>query len=182
MDRATLSPRDFSAINAAVPALRSLFSTETLSTIIILQQSSVSSRKISKKKAMKSLRRGTNLFGLRSTYPRSFSAAANGSPLSSVVRRQLPSSGANSPAIRPLANRTSILFQQNNVARRNATTATASGVNLKRTQLYNLHVDRGAKMVPFAGFSMPLQYSDLSHVESHNWTREKASLFDVSHM
>lgn len=37
-------------------------------------------------------------------------------------------------------------------------------------------------MVPFAGFDMPLQYSDLSHVESHKWTREKASLFDVSHM
>lgn len=37
-------------------------------------------------------------------------------------------------------------------------------------------------MVPFAGFSMPLQYADLSHVESHKWTREKASLFDVSHM
>lgn len=37
-------------------------------------------------------------------------------------------------------------------------------------------------MVPFAGFDMPLQYSDLSHTESHHWTREKASLFDVSHM
>lgn len=37
-------------------------------------------------------------------------------------------------------------------------------------------------MVPFAGFSMPLQYKDLSHLESHHWTREKASLFDVSHM
>lgn len=37
-------------------------------------------------------------------------------------------------------------------------------------------------MVPFAGYSMPLQYKDLSHVESHHWTREKASLFDVSHM
>lgn len=37
-------------------------------------------------------------------------------------------------------------------------------------------------MVPFAGFLMPLQYADLSHMLSHNWTREKASLFDVSHM
>jgi aminomethyltransferase len=45
-----------------------------------------------------------------------------------------------------------------------------------------LHVEHGAKMVPFAGFDMPLQYADLSHVESHMWTREKASLFDVSHM
>lgn len=50
------------------------------------------------------------------------------------------------------------------------------------TQLHELHLARGAKMVPFAGYSMPLQYKDLSHVESHHWTRQKASLFDVSHM
>lgn len=37
-------------------------------------------------------------------------------------------------------------------------------------------------MVPFAGYSMPVQYSDLSVGESHAWTREKASLFDVGHM
>lgn len=37
-------------------------------------------------------------------------------------------------------------------------------------------------MVPFAEYSMPVQYSDLSLVESHKWTREKASLFDVGHM
>ncbi len=37
-------------------------------------------------------------------------------------------------------------------------------------------------MVPFGGFSMPVQYSDLSVGESHKWTREKASLFDVGHM
>ncbi|MCJ1438814.1 Aminomethyltransferase, mitochondrial [Xylographa pallens] len=37
-------------------------------------------------------------------------------------------------------------------------------------------------MVPFAGYSMPVQYSDLSVGDSHKWTREKASLFDVGHM
>ena len=37
-------------------------------------------------------------------------------------------------------------------------------------------------MVPFAGYSMPVSYSDLSISESHRWTREKASLFDVGHM
>ncbi|KAH0544994.1 hypothetical protein FGG08_000920 [Glutinoglossum americanum] len=37
-------------------------------------------------------------------------------------------------------------------------------------------------MVSFAGYSMPLQYGDLGLGESHNWTRQKASLFDVSHM
>ncbi|OQO04961.1 hypothetical protein B0A48_07979 [Cryoendolithus antarcticus] len=37
-------------------------------------------------------------------------------------------------------------------------------------------------MVPFGGYSMPVQYSDLGVGESHHWTREKASLFDVGHM
>ncbi|KXL46257.1 hypothetical protein M433DRAFT_143301 [Acidomyces richmondensis BFW] len=37
-------------------------------------------------------------------------------------------------------------------------------------------------MVPFGGYKMPVQYSDLTIAESHNWTREKASLFDVGHM
>ena len=37
-------------------------------------------------------------------------------------------------------------------------------------------------MVPFGGYSMPLQYADLTISESHHWTRNKASLFDVGHM
>lgn len=40
----------------------------------------------------------------------------------------------------------------------------------------------GAKMVPFGGFHMPVQYSGLSVSESHKFTRTNASLFDVSHM
>ncbi|KAF2869666.1 hypothetical protein BDV95DRAFT_608502 [Massariosphaeria phaeospora] len=51
-----------------------------------------------------------------------------------------------------------------------------------RTGLYELHARHGAKFVPFGGYSMPVQYSDLSIGESHKWTREKASLFDVGHM
>ena len=51
-----------------------------------------------------------------------------------------------------------------------------------RTALYDLHIDKGGKMVPFGGFSMPVQYSDLSVGDSHRWTREKCSLFDVGHM
>lgn len=54
--------------------------------------------------------------------------------------------------------------------------------NPGRTALYDLHLEHGAKMVPFGGYTMPVQYSDLSIVESHNWTREKCSLFDVGHM
>ncbi|KAF2762020.1 glycine cleavage system T protein [Pseudovirgaria hyperparasitica] len=51
-----------------------------------------------------------------------------------------------------------------------------------KTPLYDLHASYGAKFVPFGGYVMPVQYSDLSVGESHKWTREKASIFDVSHM
>ncbi len=42
------------------------------------------------------------------------------------------------------------------------------------------HRAKGARMVPFAGYEMPIQYEGI--VAEHNWTRESASLFDVSHM
>lgn len=60
----------------------------------------------------------------------------------------------------------------------------ASGVaaSLQKTGLYDTHVSHGAKMVPFAGYLMPVQYSDQAVSESHRWTREKSSIFDVSHM
>lgn len=51
-----------------------------------------------------------------------------------------------------------------------------------KTGLYELHSKYGAKFVPFGGYAMPVQYSDMSIIDSHNWTREKASLFDVGHM
>ncbi|KAK3113626.1 Aminomethyltransferase, mitochondrial [Teratosphaeriaceae sp. CCFEE 6253] len=52
----------------------------------------------------------------------------------------------------------------------------------RKTALHPLHVAQEATMVPFGNFSMPLQYPDLSLSASHAWTREKCSLFDVSHM
>ncbi|KAF2145734.1 uncharacterized protein K452DRAFT_220837 [Aplosporella prunicola CBS 121167] len=58
----------------------------------------------------------------------------------------------------------------------------ANATDTAKTPLFQLHEAYGAKFVPFGGFSMPVQYSDLSVGDSHNWTREKASLFDVSHM
>lgn len=58
----------------------------------------------------------------------------------------------------------------------------AAGSQLKKTPLYDLNVANGAKMVPFAGYHMPVQYSSLSLTESHHFTRKQASLFDVSHM
>ena len=60
--------------------------------------------------------------------------------------------------------------------------STTAEEQLGRTGLYELHAKHGARFVPFGGYEMPLQYSDLTIVDSHNWTREKASLFDVGHM
>jgi len=53
--------------------------------------------------------------------------------------------------------------------------------DLKRTPLYDLHVECGAKLVPFAGYEMPVQFP-AGVMEEHNWTRQHAGLFDVSHM
>lgn len=50
------------------------------------------------------------------------------------------------------------------------------------TALYKLHIENGGKMVNFGGFMLPVNYSDLSIMNSHLFTRRKASLFDVSHM
>ncbi|KAI5369292.1 Putative glycine cleavage T-protein/YgfZ [Septoria linicola] len=76
------------------------------------------------------------------------------------------------------------LAQQRRAESSNATPAPEmhTEANPGRTALYDLHLEHGGKMVPFGGYSMPVQYSDLSVGESHAWTREKASLFDVGHM
>ncbi len=50
-----------------------------------------------------------------------------------------------------------------------------------QTPLHAFHLARGAKMVPFAGYDMPVQYP-LGVLKEHLFTREKAGLFDVSHM
>ncbi|NLX21511.1 MAG: glycine cleavage system aminomethyltransferase GcvT [Phycisphaerae bacterium] len=51
---------------------------------------------------------------------------------------------------------------------------------LKKTPLHSYHVQRGARMVEFAGWEMPLLYTGI--VEEHQHTRRVASVFDVSHM
>jgi aminomethyltransferase len=56
-----------------------------------------------------------------------------------------------------------------------------SDQDLKKTPLFDAHVAAGARMVPFAGYSMPVQYKD-GVLKEHLWTREHAGLFDVSHM
>ena len=51
----------------------------------------------------------------------------------------------------------------------------------KKTPLYNLHIQHGAKMVEFAGYQMPIQYKS-GIIQEHKFTRENAGIFDVSHM
>jgi len=53
--------------------------------------------------------------------------------------------------------------------------------NLRRTPLYALHKELGGKMVPFAGYEMPVQYP-AGILKEHLHTRAHAGLFDVSHM
>lgn len=52
---------------------------------------------------------------------------------------------------------------------------------LKRTALYQWHVDHGGRMVPFAGWEMPVQYPT-GPLQEHNATRQAAGLFDIDHM
>jgi aminomethyltransferase len=60
-------------------------------------------------------------------------------------------------------------------------TDTPSDTPLKTTPLHAAHIAGGARMVPFAGYEMPVQYVD-GVLKEHLWTREHAGLFDVSHM
>jgi aminomethyltransferase len=56
----------------------------------------------------------------------------------------------------------------------------SEGQGLKRTPLYDCHLEAGAKMVDFAGWEMPVQYTGV--IEEHRAVRTAAGLFDVSHM
>lgn len=52
--------------------------------------------------------------------------------------------------------------------------------SFKRTPLYEVHRQLGAKMIPFGGWEMPVQYAGI--LEEHRAVRERAGLFDISHM
>ena len=62
-------------------------------------------------------------------------------------------------------------------------TLSSAAEKLERTALYDLHLQLGGKMVPFAGYALPVQYPD-GVLKSHLHTRadNSASLFDVGHM
>lgn len=58
--------------------------------------------------------------------------------------------------------------------------APPSSETLRKTPLFDLHEQQGARIVPFAGWAMPVQYRGI--VEEHRAVRERAGVFDVSHM
>lgn len=78
---------------------------------------------------------------------------------------------SRSRAMRPLST----------ALRHSARRASTSAGALSRTPLYALHQEHQAKLSPFAGFMMPLYY-DKGGAEEHRHVRNKAGLFDVSHM
>jgi glycine cleavage system aminomethyltransferase T len=53
-------------------------------------------------------------------------------------------------------------------------------MEIKKTELYQKHVELGAKMHPFAGYDMPVSYTTIK--EEHNNVRNNVGVFDVSHM
>src|SRR5207253_10079629 len=64
--------------------------------------------------------------------------------------------------------------------RRHARRGLSVETELLRTPLYDRHVALGAKMVPFAGYEMPIQYDGI--IGEHRAVRTVAGLFDLSHM
>ncbi|KAH8150947.1 uncharacterized protein LAJ45_05130 [Morchella importuna] len=63
-----------------------------------------------------------------------------------------------------------------------AAAAAVEGAELNKTPLDALHRRNGGKMVPFAGYSMPVLYEGMGVGDSHRFVRERCGLFDVSHM
>jgi aminomethyltransferase len=104
---------------------------------------------------------------------------APASVINSLTARQIHYKQASKPfAVRSIRPLESTPFVS---AKRHYASA-ADGGPLGHTPLYDFHVAKGGKMVPFGGYAMPVDYTDLSVVQSSKWTRENASLFDVSHM
>ncbi|KAK8865809.1 glycine cleavage system T protein [Kwoniella newhampshirensis] len=74
------------------------------------------------------------------------------------------------------------LVQPPRIATRGFATTLRRAEELHKTPLYDFHVKNAAKMVPFAGWSMPLSYGEVGQITAHKHVRSSAGLFDVSHM
>lgn len=74
-----------------------------------------------------------------------------------------------------------VAFNSNNLVLKYGTRSYSNQVQ-KRVFLHDFHLEKGAKMVDFGGFLMPLQYAGHGIADSHMHTRQHVSVFDVSHM
>lgn len=92
---------------------------------------------------------------------------------------------ASAPLRRALATPSSSLARCAPIALQptnHARFASTSAKDLKKTPLYDFHKTHGANLVPFADHHLPIAYAGQSLAQSHHFTRDHASLFDVSHM
>ena len=80
-----------------------------------------------------------------------------------------------------MTNRHAFMFAPPENAMSDSNSASSTPETLLKTPLHELHVALGARMVPFAGYSMPVQYP-AGLMAEHQHTRSAAGLFDVSHM
>ena len=109
------------------------------------------------------------------------------------LRRSRPTEGANPAGVnlsgkadsgahpRPVGNDWPWFAAPSPEIRLSSTEPQAPATPLLHTPLHALHLELGARMVPFAGYEMPVQYPAGLMAEHHH-TRQAASLFDVSHM
>ncbi|KAK3394567.1 hypothetical protein B0H63DRAFT_387953 [Podospora didyma] len=81
-----------------------------------------------------------------------------------------------------LTSRNGFITAVSPASRQQTRNASSSSDELQKTPLYDLNIAHGGKMVPFGGYLMPVQYSGLTVSQSHTFTREHCSIFDVSHM
>src|ERR671919_420352 len=80
----------------------------------------------------------------------------------------------------PLATPTNAVAQHRPSTTANVPRMAAGAETLKRTPLYDRHVEAGARLVPFAGWEMPVQYAGIR--EEHLAVRQGVGVFDLSHM
>ncbi|OHF01075.1 glycine cleavage system T protein [Colletotrichum orchidophilum] len=121
----------------------------------------------------------------RTARPLLASPARQGRSLASVAGLSSSSTAAPAPrtaAAAAPAQRHTSRFYSSSSSRKNWKEKLVAFSKQDKTPLYDFHIAHGGKMVIFGGHHMPVQYAGQSLAESHHFTRNHASLFDVSHM
>lgn len=71
---------------------------------------------------------------------------------------------------------------RNLLQRNSSSSIDKNSLNLKKTALFDFHINNGGKMIEFCKWAMPVHYKSQSIIESYSHTRNSVSVFDVSHM